>query len=539
MPVAQTHHPLQPAQSESLSEVDAQEVLKRQLVQLQSENAGLKLQLASHDHTQAQLQRSLQHFQAVVEHVDEGMVVIQNERIAYTNARAAEIAGMSVEEMQQVGFLQRVHPDDQALVLERQRKRLAGESVPSRYELRLLLPDGVVRWIGISVTLVPWDGSHGALVFFSDISQRRQLEEELRNASSEREAIFNTALVGISFNVQRRIQWANAKYEEMTGYTKAELVGQSTRLFYADDASFDLHGEETRQALVSDGVHVSERRLLRRNGETLWVQLAGRCVVDRQPDKGVIWTLLDITARHKAEVDTQAALAREKELNDLRSRFVAMTSHEFRTPLAAILSAAELLRDYSDRMPAHEKLELLGNIGIGVQRMTRMLDRILLIGQGDAHMLEFRPEALDLRALCQTMVDECVPLQQQARVTVHTQFEAPPASTRFDPKLLRHIVENLLSNAIKYSHPGGEVHFRIYQGNHATVFEVQDHGIGIPADEMPHLFDSFHRASNVGDIQGTGLGLAIVKKSVELHGGSIDVRCEPGVGTSFTVTLAV
>lgn len=608
------------------------------------------------------LRLSQERSNAVIEHVNEGMVVIKDQRFVFANARAAEMVDMSVDEMKQVGFLHRIHPDDQALVLDRQNRRLAGEDVPSRYELRLLLPSGEVRWIGISVAVVPWDGEQGTLTFFSDITHRKNLEAQLRDtlqeretilenslvgiafltqegtlrwfnralekmfgispdsrgsadwaalfpsheehlrvareiadctlegrpfqrdlemrksdgsllwvtlsgkpvsvidntqgsvwavvdisarkaleaalaqASSEREAIFNSALVGISYNVGRRIQWVNDKYEEMTGYPREELVGRSTRLFYTDDETFVAHGLETVAALARDGVYVQERKLVRRDGEILWVQLAGRCLTRNDPTAGVIWTLLDITERRRAEENIKAALQREKELNDLRSRFVSMTSHEFRTPLSAILSAAELLQEYSDRMPASERAEILESIGAGVQRMTRMLDRVLLIGQVDAQMLQFRPQQLDLLSLCHSIVEEAR-LQSRGACEVVTRF-APLVSTGlFDATLLRHIFGNLLSNAIKYSPPGGEVVFTISDRAGRIVFDVEDQGIGIPAEEMSHLFESFHRASNVGEIPGTGLGLAIVKTAVELHGGSIDVKSDPGRHTCFSVTL--
>jgi PAS domain S-box-containing protein len=608
------------------------------------------------------LRLSEERYRAVVEHFDEGMIVIQDERIAYANARAADIVGMTLQDMQQVGFLHRVHPDDHALVLDRQRRRLAGQDVPSRYELRLLLPDGTVRWIGIGVSAVPWDGGRALLIFFSDISERKALEDRLREtlderevilenslvgiaflteegafrwsnramsrifgfakgeppsdlgalfaspqdqaqvrkdfteavrdgrvfqrdlqmrrldgstfwitasgkavsvldkaqgsvwaamditprkhleaalerASSEREAIFNSALVGISFNVNRRVQWVNDKFEEMTGYSRAELVGQSSRILYRDDATFEADGRLTRAALVRDGAYVDERSFLRRNGESFWVHLAGRCVHGRDPDAGVIWTLLDITARRQAEDNIRAALAREKELNDLRSGFVAMTSHEFRTPLAAILSAAELLRDFNERMPAADRAEVLENIGAGVKRMTGMLDRMLLIGQVEAEMLEFKPAPADLAALCEAIAGEALASRGTTGCRLATRFGGQPEGALFDAQLLRHILGNLLSNAMKYATPGSQVSFTSAPREGRMVFEVENQGIGIPAAEIPHLFQSFHRASNVGNIPGSGLGLAIVRKCVELHGGAIEVASDPGRATRFTVTL--
>ena len=145
-----------------------------------------------------------------------------------------------------------------------------------------------------------------------DITPRKELEVALARASSEREAIFNSALVGISFNVDRRIQWVNDKYEEMTGYRRAELVGGTTRKFFADDQDFEAEGRDTWASLSRDGVYVDERRLLRRDGKILWVQLAGRCVSLHNPEAGVVWTLLDITERHRAGENIRAALEREK-----------------------------------------------------------------------------------------------------------------------------------------------------------------------------------------------------------------------------------
>jgi signal transduction histidine kinase len=189
-------------------------------------------------------------------------------------------------------------------------------------------------------------------------------------------------------------------------------------------------------------------------------------------------------------------------------------------------------------MPLDEKSEILGKIGVGVQRMTRMLDRVLLIGQVEAQMLEFNPQPVDLLALCHAIIEETRALQPESagcEVLAHFPPQAPPGL--FDAKLLRHILGNLLSNAIKYSPCDGVATFSISSRGGKTVFEVEDQGLGIPPDEMVHLFEPFHRASNVADIQGTGLGLAIVKKSVELHGGTIEVSSEPGIRTCFTITL--
>ncbi|MES2950050.1 MAG: PAS domain S-box protein [Pseudomonadota bacterium] len=484
------------------------------------------------------LHRSEERYRLVIENVGEGMIVLQGEHIVFANARAAEIARISHEEFLAFGFLHRVHPDDHAIVQERRRRRLAGEDVINHYQIRLLPPDGEILWLEIGVTIVPWEGQPATLTFYSDITDRKLLEQELQHTSSEREAILNSALVGIVFSRGRDHEWVNEKFAEMVGYSREELIGQSSRLVHANVSEWDQIGDSTRAALTTEGTYIAERQLRRKNGELFWAHLAGRCVRPLDPDSGVIWTLLDITERKQAEQEIRDALERQKELNELRSRFVAMTSHEFRTPLATILSSAELLKYYGDRLPPEEKVEVLQSIESSVHRMTRMLDRVLLIGKVEAQMLEFKPEHIDLVPLCLALVDEARTQLPDSPCTVRTEFEDGIGLGLYDEKLLGHIFGNLLSNAIKYSPQGGEVGFKIYRQDEDMVFEVTDQGIGIPGDEIAHLFESFHRSSNVGNIQGTGLGLAIVKNSVDLHGGRIEVRSEQGKGTCFTVRLA-
>jgi signal transduction histidine kinase/HAMP domain-containing protein len=249
----------------------------------------------------------------------------------------------------------------------------------------------------------------------------------------------------------------------------------------------------------------------------------------------------DISRRKQAEEDIRKALAQQQELYQLKSRFVSMTSHEFRTPLSAISSSAELIRDYYDRLDPQERTDLFKNIGDGVGRMIGMLDNMLIIGKADTEKAIFFPDSLNLKQFCRGVANEAEAALKagSARPTLHLDIDTGSESVVLDQKLLRQILGNLLSNALKYSPNGGRVDFIVREKEGEASFVVADQGIGIPADELPHLFESFHRAHNVGNIPGTGLGLAIVKKSVETHGGSIAVDSEAGQGTRFTVTIPI
>lgn len=407
-------------------------------------------------------------------------------------------------------------------------------------ELQVQQYDGTRIWIQLSGKAVSRDDlEQGTVWVIMDITRRKQLEEQLQHSMSEREAILNNAVVGIVLSVRRRHEWVNQKFADMLGYAREELIGQGSDYLHPDTESWHRFGTEARTALAADNSYICELQLRRRDGELFWVEMGGSCVRPHDPDSGVIWTFLDITGRKKSDAEMREALEQQKALNELRSRFVSMTSHEFRTPLAQILSAGELLRHYGDRLPADERLETLDSIAQGVQRMSRMLDRVLLIGRADAQLLEFAPGEVDLPRLCRQLLEEAHLQHPDTRCRLRCDVAPGVTAGRYDEKLLRHIFVNLLTNAMKYSPAGGEVRFEVAQEEGQAVFRVQDQGIGIPAEEIPHLFESFHRASNVGSIQGTGLGLAIVKNAVERHGGTIAVESRLGAGSTFTVRIPV
>ncbi|MDP8965695.1 MAG: HAMP domain-containing histidine kinase, partial [Cyanobacteriota bacterium] len=264
--------------------------------------------------------------------------------------------------------------------------------------------------------------------------------------------------------------------------------------------------------------------------------------------------------RKQAEGEIRKALEKEKELTELKSRFISMTSHEFRTPLTTIQSSAELLERYSQKWTPERKLTHLHRIQTSVKHMTKLLNDVLIIGKAEAGKLKLTPAPLELEKFCRDLVEELQlndTNQHAIAFTCSWQLETgglgqpgqggisnAPLSSQFpipcmDEKLLRQILENLLSNAIKYSPTGSTVDFTLSCFSDRAIFQIRDRGIGIPAEDQQRLFETFHRATNVGTIAGTGLGLAIVKKCVDIHQGQVVVESEIGVGTTFTVTLPI
>jgi signal transduction histidine kinase len=253
---------------------------------------------------------------------------------------------------------------------------------------------------------------------------------------------------------------------------------------------------------------------------------------------GLIGLGFDVTEQKKAEAELLKALGREKELGQLKSNFVSMVSHEFRTPLGVIMSSAEILQDYFDRLEPAERGQHLFSIRKSTRRMADLMEEVLLIGRLDAGKMDFQPKEMDLRNLCERLADEVASATNQV-CPINVQFHGDLDNAKGDDRLLRHIFNNLLSNAVKYSEPGRPVDFVIERQGRNVVGTVRDRGIGIPEADQAWLFNAFHRGHNVGQRQGTGLGLTIVKRCVELHGGDVVIESKVGEGTTVTTTFLV
>jgi PAS domain S-box-containing protein len=235
------------------------------------------------------------------------------------------------------------------------------------------------------------------------------------------------------------------------------------------------------------------------------------------------------------------ALVKEKELGEMKSRFVSMASHEFRTPLAIIQASSDLLKHYGHRISAQKRIDKLNKIQLEVRNMTELLEDVLTIGKIELGKLHLNPILLDLEKFCQESIEEyksSISSGDQIQFTAQNRGGEKPQNIFADPKLLRQVIINLLSNSIKYSNTSPkQVEMKLFYDLDSFDLEFIDHGIGIPLEDQSKIFESFYRAQNVGNIPGTGLGLAIAKASVELHRGKIKVASQVDVGTRITITI--
>jgi PAS domain S-box-containing protein len=361
----------------------------------------------------------------------------------------------------------------------------------------------------------------------------------LRRSEARYRSVIENVGVGVVVVQDGRMVFVNPSMERIVGHsTEAMMAMPFTGTIHPDDVALvaERHQRRLRGETVEENYSF---RIVTAKGEVRTLDLSAVLIQWGNRDATLLF-VVDATTRVRAEQDQQRALQQQIELNGLKSRFITMASHEFRTPLATIHGSVDLLMHYDDRMPADKKRLTLQKIDDAVERMTHMLENVLVIGRSDAGRLQFKPQASRVSPFCRSLVDELRSAMPEPfqRITLVQDLPPDGSSYLLDETLIRHIVGNLLSNAVKYSLHGGQVTLSVQPRGEELVISVTDQGIGIPLADQAQLFESFHRASNAGHISGTGLGLSIVRDAVQCHGGNITFESTPGIGSRFTAVLA-
>ncbi len=246
----------------------------------------------------------------------------------------------------------------------------------------------------------------------------------------------------------------------------------------------------------------------------------------------------NITEQKRIQEELAKALKAEQELNELKSRFISMASHEFRTPLSAILSSAILIGKQNEPGKEERREKHVARIRTHVKHLVVILNDFLSLSKLEEGMVQANPQNFELIQFCKILVDEMESTKKDGQ-TIQFKYAAVEIEVFLDSKLLSHILINLISNALKYSNDGQEVVLQLKQEGKMVVFNITDKGIGIPEQEQENLFDRFFRATNATNIEGTGLGLNIVKQYAELMQGSVSFESKKGKGSTFMVQLPI
>jgi PAS domain S-box-containing protein len=384
------------------------------------------------------------------------------------------------------------------------------------------------------------------------------------------DALFLYATEGIIVvNDKGEIVRVNPSAEKLFGYKKEELLGKRIevlvpkRLEAKHIGHRDNFNKDPHARFMGVG---SELSGLKKDGSEFPVEISLSPYTSAE-GKFIIGFIVDITVRKLAEEklknystelenqvknrtlileeaieelqrtkkDLHQALNKEKELNELKSRFVSMASHEFRTPLTTMMSSLSLVTKYGEQKDIEKQTKHVSKIKTSINNLTDILNDFLSVSKLEEGKIENLPEEIDLKLFISEVISEMSGMANAGQTLI--QEHSGRNNVFLDRKLLKNILFNLISNAIKFSPEGGKIEITSVALDTSVKISVKDNGIGISKEDQKHLFERFFRGHNATHIQGTGLGLNIVAKYAEYMHGSLDFESEENKGTKFTIII--
>ncbi|MEM7532078.1 MAG: PAS domain-containing sensor histidine kinase, partial [Chloroflexota bacterium] len=387
-----------------------------------------------------------------------------------------------------------------------------------------------------------------------DLKLAQKQQQKSQHKLKLQSHLLNSATASIiASDMDNKIIYWGRGAEQIHGYAKEDVIFQDLG---------DITGQSKEQlaeiqtSLYEKGSWHGEQCFTHNNGSVVWMDSTISTVSDENKEPfAIISCSIDINQRKQAEHELRMALELEQELNGLKSRFVSMISHEFRTPLATIYASTQMLHRNFTRLSEQQRTKRFDRISTQISHMTSLIDEALTIGYMESSKLKISCEDFYLDAFIQEI---CQDFQQiYPTYELQTDLKEIERTVYLDRKLCGQILSNLLANAAKYSAEGSVVSLHVHMEMGETGPEtetvpgvashtcpkkvmtlmVRDTGIGIPAQDQERLFEPFHRAGNVGNIQGTGLGLSITKRATELLNGTIHVASQEDCGTTFYVKI--
>ena len=388
----------------------------------------------------------------------------------------------------------------------------------------------------------------------------RQTDIELANLRRQHQLILNSVGEGIyGLDIQGNVTFVNPAAASLIGWEMKDLIGKSMHAILhhsKPDGSFYPREECHIYAAFKEGRvrRVDDEVFWRKDGTSFPVEYISTPMRNEKGELiGSVVTFRDITQRKLSESILQQAnekleqrvaertseLSRTneklKQENEIRSRFVSMVCHEFRNPLNNIAFSVSSLKRYDRQLSAREKIEYLCDVETNIERMTQMIDELLVIGEIETKGIKIAPDKIDLVAFCRELIIEF----KQAYPNCEIKFKSDLSllEAEIDCRLLRSILTNILTNAIRYSPSDRPIQFEISTNNNYVIFAIRDRGIGIPATDLDNIFKPFHRGKNVSNIPGTGLGLNIVKRFMLFLDGEININSQVDRGTTVKINI--
>lgn len=526
---------------------------------------------------------------AVFSHASIPMLIVNEEgRISLANNKCHELFGYEASEL--IGStVEKLIPNSRKKAHLELRKEyfhnFKETSLEKGRRLEAIGKDGKIFPVEISLSGLVVENKRYVLTVISDISDKDEIQQKLVDSQHQLASIIESAVDGIiTITDKGIIQSVNPSAAKLFGYEEEEMIGNNIRLLMPEpfhsqhDGYLHAYRSTGHRKIIGIGrevigkrkdgsvfpfylsvgeVQLKNRRIftgivhdlteqkraeekLKRYNEELEKRVDARTKALAQAMEGMENEIRERKEIEEQLIETQKEIVQslevERTLNELKSRFVSMASHEFRTPLATILSSVSLIDRYHDPDQVDKRIKHINRIKSNVKNLTQILNDFLSLSKLEEGKVSHRPEWIVLKDLAEELT-EALQTQTKDNQRIVYQHEGEAQKIFIDPFMIKNICHNFLSNAIKYSPAGSEISFLTQQHETDILIKVRDQGIGIPEEEQKHLFERFFRAQNATNIQGTGLGLSIVKRYADLLGGEVGWESQEGQGSTFWIRI--
>jgi PAS domain S-box-containing protein len=491
------------------------------------------------------LLESEERFRSAFEETAVGMAIVENDdRFRMVNGAFSEIFGYSEAELREKTFLDVTHPADREVSARLSKAHLDGDSAKLEYEKRMVRKDGGAVWVMVSGAMVK--DKNGRLLHrighYQDITEHKEAEIAVRDSEERLLAVINHAPASFSLkDTGGCYLLVNEELARRYGKPPAEVVGKTVYDF-AEKAVADSVAAHDRMVAETGVTKRYEADVIDPDGFARTMMVTKFPILDSNGEVTRIGAVsTDITERKRMEAAALEAREQAEMANRAKTEFLANMSHELRTPLNSIIGFSQMLEgEFFGSLGSDKNREYAGDIGRSGRHLLNIIGDILDVSRIEAGALELDEEAVDVH----TIIDACTVMIRERAAAAGVALkvgalDGVPA-LRGDSTRLKQVLLNLLSNAVKFTPEGGRVAVDVEVGADGSVsLRVADSGVGIAGADLASVLRPFGQA---GDImtrphEGTGLGLSLVKSLTELHGGTLDIASEPGVGTTVTVRI--
>ncbi len=492
--------------------------------------------------TQDELFKSKENFQLLFDSSSDLIFILDESGcIIRTNPVAAKLLGYTREELEKLSASDIRPPDKGNEIILFIKDVLTGKR--DTCHIPLCSKEGRLIQVESKMVKGEWDGKNAIFCISRDITERQKAQDLLRKSEARWQFVLESVGDGIwDWDIKTKRVHYSAHWKKMLEYSdenKLDSIKNWKSIVHPDDfqkLQEDMESHLKRQTPVFKNEH----RLLCNNGEYKWILNRGKIIsydAEGNPER-VIGTHTDISVPKKYQLSLLNSLNKEKELNELKTRFVSMTSHEFRTPLSTMLLKTDALEAYWEKMSPKDRVKKIHQIRGNVKFLSEIVEKVLGLSHLDSGKMKYQPIITNMNELILSIVDEYLARPEMEHFITYTSINEQ-INLMLDKQMITQAFNNLLDNAVKYSNPGTHISIKSYNVGNRLNIEITDQGIGISEQDAKTIWEPFIRGSNVENIQGTGLGLALTKQIIKIHGGGLELKSKLNEGTTFTISLTV